>query len=709
MRTDPLNETRPPFANADVPPAIERRSSITLVHGTERDDPYAWLRASNWQEVLREPSALPAEIRAVLERENAYADAVLAPTAALQKTLIAEMRARIKEDDSEVPQPDGPYEYYARHREDGQHEIVCRQPRGGGAETVLLDGDALAAGKAFFEIGAAQHSPDHRLLAWSVDQKGSELYTLEVRDIAAGADMPDQVPRCDGGAVWFADASGFLYVRVDDNHRARTVYRHRLGSHTDADELVFDEPDPGWFVSVGRSRSGRFGLVTVHGHDASETHLVDLTEGATASPRLVAAREAGLRYSVDHLGDHLFIRTNADGAEDFKIVSAPLDRTGRDGWTDLVPHRPGCLILGMHMFARHMVRLEREGGLPRIVVRALADGAEHVIAFDEEAYSLGLEPGFEQDTAVLRFIYSSMTTPDQIYDYNMDERTRVLRKRRAVPSGHNPADYVTRRAFATAADGARVPISLLHAKTTPMDGSAPLLLYGYGAYGHAIPAAFSTNRLSLVDRGFVYAIAHVRGGTDKGWAWYTDGKLENKPNTFKDFIAAAHHLVTEGLTGEGRIVAHGGSAGGMLMGAVANMAPNLFAGIVADVPFVDVVTTMLDAELPLTPPEWREWGNPILDQAVFESMLAYSPYDNVAPRPYPPILALAGLTDPRVTYWEPAKWVAKLRAVGQAVGPIILKTNMEAGHGGASGRFDRLGEVALSYAFALAAVRGRSG
>jgi oligopeptidase B len=362
------------------------------------------------------------------------------------------------------------------------------------------------------------------------------------------------------------------------------------------------------------------------------------------------------------------------------------------------------MIVDLVVFRDHMVRLERGEGLPRIVIRALDSGEEHAIAFAEEAYSLWLESILEFDTKVLRIGYSSMTTPGEIYDYDMKTRERVLRKRQEIPSGHDASAYVTRRIFATAKDGALVPISLLYAKTTPLDGSAPLLLQGYGAYGHATSASFRSNRLSLVDRGFVYAVAHVRGGTEKGWGWYKDGKLGNKMNTFTDFIAAGRHLAAEGFTREGRIVAMGGSAGGLLMGAVANLAPELFAGIIADVPFVDVVNTILDETLPLTPPEWLEWGNPIKDKAAFDYIRSYSPYDNVRPQNYPAILALAGLTDPRVTYWEPAKWVARLRATMTGGGPILLDTNMDAGHGGASGRFEQLDEVALEFAFALACV-----
>jgi oligopeptidase B len=366
-----------------------------------------------------------------------------------------------------------------------------------------------------------------------------------------------------------------------------------------------------------------------------------------------------------------------------------------------VPHKPGRLLIDTALFRGHLARLEREDSLPRIIVRALADGAEHAIAFDEEAYALGMSSGYEFDTTTLRFTYSSMTTPAETYDYDMATRARVLRKRQEIPSGHDAADYVTRRLFAPAADGELVPVSILYKKGTPLDGSAPLFLYGYGSYGISMPASFSTSRLSLVDRGFIFAIAHIRGGKDKGYRWYSDGKLEKKLNTFTDFIAAGEHLVAQGLTQRRRIVANGGSAGGMLMGVVANMAPDLFLGIIADVPFVDVLNTMLDEELPLTPPEWPEWGNPIASASQFAYIRSYSPYDNVVAKAYPHIFAYGGLTDPRVTYWEPAKWIAKLRELNTSDNLVLLKTNMEAGHGGASGRFERLREIALDYAFAL--------
>ncbi len=635
----------------------------------------------------------------MLDAENAYAAAHLDPSAALVAGLTAEMRGRMKEDDGTVPLEDGGWLYYRRFREGGQQPIFCRKRGEDGEEQIMLDGDREGEGRAFFAIGDAAHAPGHDKLAWSVDPNGSELYEIRVRDFASSQDSADVVKETDGSIVWMRDGGGFYYVKVDENHRTCRVLRHRLGSAED--ELVLEEKDPAWFVGIDRTTSGAFAIIALTDHDASECHLLDLADPA-AVPRLIERRSPRLRYSVTHRGDALYIRTNADAAEDFKIVTAPVASPGRADWIDVVPHRRGRLIVAMSVFPNHLVWLEREEGLPRIAVRSLREGDEHMIAFDEEAYSLNLERRLAFETDTLRFTYASMTTPRETFDYDLVTRARQLRKRQMIPSGHDPKAYVTRRLFADAPDGAKVPITLLHRAGQAFDGTAPLLLYGYGAYGLALPAGFSSNALSLVDRGFVYAIAHVRGGTEKGWHWYLDGKLANKPNTFSDFLAVARTLIAESYTGQGRIVAQGGSAGGMLMGAVANLAPELFAGIIAAVPFVDVLNTILDADLPLTPPEWLEWGNPITDPVAFATIRGYSPYDNVAAHAYPPILALAGLTDPRVTYWEPAKWVARLRATMTSGGPILLKTNMGAGHGGASGRFDRLGEIAEQYAFAIA-------
>jgi oligopeptidase B len=682
------------------PPYADKRPVSTEHHGVKITDDYGWLRADNWQDVMRDPAVLDPAIRAHLEAENAYTATALADTNDLQAKLFAEMKGRIKEDDSSVPAPDGEWLYAYSYVTGGQYPRVERSPRSGGPTTVLLDGNKEAAGQPYWQIGATAHSPDHRYLAYAVDDKGSELFTIRIRDLATGKDLPDAIPDTRSSIEWAEDSQTLFYVRLDDNHRPLFVYRHTLGDDAATDPLIYAEKDIGYYVGVGKTQSGAFIQIDVHDHQSNEVYLIDAHK-PKSEPRLVTARRHGHEYGVEHHGDQLIITTNSGDAEDFRIVTAPVSDPQEKNWKELLPHKPGRLLIEVTAFKDYLVRLEREESLPRIVIRSFADNQEHSIAFDEEAYSLGMSAGYEFDTETLRFTYSSMTTPSETYDYDMAKRARTLRKRQEVPSGHNPSDYVTRRVFAPAKDGETVPVSLLYKKGTPLDGTAPLFLYGYGSYGISIPASFSTTRLSLVDRGMIFAIAHIRGGKDKGYRWYTGGKMKTKMNTFTDFIAAGEHLVAKGYTKRGRIVANGGSAGGMLMGVVANLAPDLFLGIIADVPFVDVLNTMLDATLPLTPPEWPEWGNPITSKEEFEIIRSYSPYENVARKPYPHIFAYGGLTDPRVTYWEPAKWIAQLRERNTSDNLVLLKTNMEGGHGGASGRFDSLKEIAVDYAFAL--------
>ncbi len=687
------------------PPVASRDPVTQTAHGQSWTDEYAWIRADNWQEVLRDPATLPEPIGKLLRAENRYCAALMKDTKTLQTLLVAEMRARIKEDDSAPPSKDGPFAYYQRYDRGGEHPLICRRPRDGGQEEKLLDGQKLSRGKDFFDLGDHAHSPDHRLLAWSADEAGSELYTIKVRDLADGRDLIDAVPDTAGGMVWTADASGFYYVAVDANHRPSRVFRHMLGQPREMDVLIHEEHDAGMFVTIGETQSGAFMLIDVSDHETSEVRLVDLAlRGAAAV--LVHPRQSGLRYDVEHHGDRFLILTNKDGADDMKIMSAPVASPGIANWTEMVPCQPGCMIISHVCLKGRLVRMERENSLPRIVIRDLASGEESAIAFDEEAYGLGMDAGYEFDTDWLRFTYASMARPAETYDYNMATRERIMIKKQEVPSGHDPERYKVRRVFATASDGAVIPVSVLHLADLDLDGTAPCLLYGYGSYGSSMSAAFRVRPLSLVDRGFVYAIAHIRGGTEKGWNWYQDGKLHKKPNTFTDFIAVGEELARLGYTAPGRIVAEGGSAGGLLMGAVANLAPDLFAGIIADVPFVDVLNTIMDASMPLTPPEWPEWGNPITDPEAFQTIRSYSPYENVKAQSYPPILAIAGLTDPRVTYWEPAKWVQRLRQRMTGGGPILMQTHMAAGHGGAAGRFASLKETALSYAFAIKAADG---
>jgi oligopeptidase B len=683
-----------------APPVAEKRPVTETWHGHAKHDDYKWLKAENWQAVMQDPSLLPQDIRNYLEAENAFTKTAMAETEPLQSALFAELKGRIKEDDQSVPSPDGPYVYSSSFVIGGQYPLLKRTPKAGGAEELLFDCNELAKGKAYFSLGGVARSPDHRLAAWSQDDKGSEFYDMRIRDFASGKDRDEVLQNTSGGATWSADGQYVFYTLQDEHHRPLKSYRHRLGTQQAEDVLVFEEKDTGMFTGLGSTHSERFIIISVHDHDTSECWLID-SEKPLEQPKLVAARVPGIEYEMEHHDDRFIIKTNINGAEDYKLVTAPVSDPSPGNWVDLVPHRPGVFLVGFAVFKDWLVRLERENALPRIIVRNMTNGEEHAIAFAEEAYSLGFGDMREFETDTLRFSYSSPTTPSQVFDYNMRTRERVLRKTQEVPSGHDPSQYVARRLLAPAHDGEQIPVTLLYRKDAALDGSAPLWLYGYGSYGISMPSGFNTNILSLVNRGFIYAVAHIRGGQEKGRRWYKTGKLDKKMNTFRDFISVGEHLVTQGLTRRGEIVAQGGSAGGLLMGVVANMAPDLFKAIVAEVPFVDALTTMLDDTLPLTPPEWPEWGNPIEDKAAYETIAAYAPYENVRAQGYPHIFALGGLTDPRVTYWEPAKWMAKLRTLNTSANLLLLKINMGAGHGGASGRFDRLKEVAEVYGFGL--------
>ena len=685
------------------PPVAARIPKHITQLGRERVDDYAWLRDDNWQAVLRDPAVIRADVKTHLEAENAYTKAMLAATEPLQATMFAEMKGRIKEDDASVPSPDGPWDYYWRYETGAQHPIHARQPRGGGAESILIDEDALSKGHAYFHVGAAHHSPDHRLFAYAVDEQGSEVYRIQIKDLSTGERLPEPVESATGDFTWSPDSAWLFWIWRDDNGRPAKVFRRPARGGVKDDVLVYEEPDDGFFLSIGKTSSDAYIVIGAGDHETSEARLIPAAD-PTAEPRVVEPRTVGLRYDVEHWDGRFLIHTNADGAIDFKVVETPEASPGRVNWKDWIAHKPGQFIVGIGAYKDWFVRLVRENALNRIILTARASGEEHAIAFDEEAYALGLGGGYEFDTNTMRFVYESPTTPKQWIDYDMASGARTLRKTQEIPSGHDPAAYVTRRLYAKAKDAADVPITVLMRADTPLDGSAPLLLYGYGAYGLSMDPHFSIRQLSLVDRGWIWATAHVRGGSEKGYGWFLDGRGPKKPNTFTDFIASAEHLISHGYGQKGRIVAYGGSAGGMLMGAIANLRPDLWAGIIGAVPFVDVLNTVSDATLPLTPPEWPEWGDPLTDEAAYDLIASYSPYDNVRAMAYPAVLATGGLSDPRVTYWEPAKWVAKLREKTTGEAPILLKINMEAGHGGASGRFDFLKEIALDYAFAVWAI-----
>lgn len=692
---------RDPFANVRKidAPIIEKRPVETTQHAETRVDNYAWLRDDAWQEVLRDPSKLTGDIREVLDAENAYYAAVTDDLEPLRKKLFAEMRGRIKEDDSDVPAKDGDWKYWTKFRDGGEYPVFLRANIAGAAEQVIYDGDAERGQSEFFSIGDVAHSPDHKLAAVATDRLGSEYYTIRIREMETGEDLPDLIESADGsGAVWAADSKSFFYVERDDNQRSKWVKLHRLGDDPAKDKLVYEEPDDAYFIGVHKSQSGEYIFISSSNHVTGETRFVR-ADAPDDALQLIAPREPNVLYDVDHHGDQFFIQTNGDGAVDYKIVTAPVSAPGKENWKDWLAHKPGSQIVTFTALKDYLVRVERENALPRLVISTY-DGEAHVVSFDEAAYALGMHAGFEYDTSVIRFTYESPSTPEQTFDYDMASRTRTLLKTQEVPSGHDAALYVVERIEAGGEGGAKIPVTILRLKTTSKDGSAPALLYGYGSYGLSTPASFSTNILPLVDRGAVYAIAHIRGGADKGRQWYLDGMLDKKMNTFTDFNAAAEALISGGYTSPGRIVSYGGSAGGLLVGAALNLRPDLYGGVIAAVPFVDVVNTISDADLPLTPPEWEEWGNPVDSAEAYGWISAYSPYDNIAHTDYPPIMATGGLADYRVTYWEPAKWIARLRDEATG-GPFVLRMNMGAGHGGSAARFERLDERAHLYAFAL--------
>ena len=671
-----------------IPIAPKRPKEITT-HGQIRIDPWFWLREVDDPETIE-----------YLRAENAYTTAVMAPEEGLQERLYQEMRGRIKEDDSTVPEKEGEYYYYTRFEEGQQYPVHCRKHLSlDGPEEVLIDVNELAKDLDYFRVGNWENSPDHRWLAYSIDTDGSEKYTIVIKDLLTGELLDEAIPGSYYSLEWGNDSQTIYYDVLDENHRPVKIFKHHLGDEPSRDELVYEESDPRFFVGVMKSASKRFIFVTSAGNNMSEWRFLE-ADIPDSELTLVQPRRQDFEYDVDHHGERFLIRNNGDGARDFKVSETPVSAPGSDNWEDFVPHVLGRPIAGFGVSQDYFVLYYRADGLPQVQIMDLSSGSTHDLSLDEEDYSVRLQRNREWDSPVLRYSYASLTTPPTVYDYDMGTRQREFKKQVQVLGEFSSEKYQSRRVFATAADGTLVPISILYAKDTPLDGSAPLYLYGYGSYGLIIESDFGSARLSLVDRGYIFAIAHVRGGMDLGWDWYEGGKLLNKKNTFTDFIACAEHLIDEGYTMKGRVVASGGSAGGLLMGAVVNMRPDLFKAVVADVPFVDVLNTMLDSTLPLTTMEYNEWGNPE-DRPFYDYIKSYSPYDNVMQQDYPHMLVTGGISDPRVTYWEPTKWTAQLREAKTDDNLLLLKIHMDSGHAGASGRFDRLKEVALEYAFIL--------
>ena len=664
------------------PPIAKQVPHEVSIHGDVRVDPYFWLREKS-----------SAEVIAYLEAENQYTEAVMADTKALQDTLYSEILGRIQETDMAVPARRGPYLYYTRTEEGKQYTIHCRKPVASETEEVVLDENELAQGEKYFRLEALRPSTGHNLLAYSLDTEGDEDYTIFVKDLTTGARLPDQISGNQGSIIWANDNGTFFYVTLDSAKRPEKVWRHKLGSPSSADELVFHECDERFFVSISKTRSGRFVLIDVHSKDTTEVYYAAADRPGDTF-QLIDPRRKEHQYWVQDQGDQFFIRTN-DEAKNFRLMSAPVESPGRANWSEVIAHRPEVKLEGIDTFEDFLAIYERENGLMRI--RISESGVIHDVTFDEPAYAVSSTDNFEYSTDTLRFRYTSLVTPPSVFDYDMRARTRELRKQEPVLGGYDAAQYQSERIFATAEDGTRVPVSLVYRKGVT---NAPMLLYGYGSYGINMEASFVSSRLSLLDRGFIYAIANIRGGAELGEPWHDQGKMMQKRNTFTDFIAAAEHLIAQGYTAGDKLAIMGGSAGGLLMGAVLNMRPDLFAAAIAKVPFVDVLNTMLDASLPLTVTEYDEWGDPNQEEA-YRYIKSYSPYDNVQKKAYPNLLITAGLNDPRVQYWEPAKWAAKLRADKTDSNILLLKTNMGAGHFGASGRYERIKETALDYAFLL--------
>ena len=695
-----LEEKQSMTSALPAPPVADVRPASFTHHGITVEDPYQWLKDDSY------PTVDDADVLAYLEAENAYFEAAMAPQKGLVETLFEEIKQRQEPEDANVPVKDGGYYYQWRFEEGGQYRVWSRWPAdAAGADAgpteaaeVILDEPALAKESEYFRLGALSISNNGQLMAYSTDTSGAERYRLRIRNLDTGELLPDAIDNTIGDPVWALDDRSFFYTVVDDQWRPYQVRRHVLGESVEDDAVVYEESDSGFFVEATLASSKAYVIINTGDHVTSEAHLIPADDPARA-PRLVAPRRTGHEYQIDHQGDRFVIRTN-DTHKNARLATAPADDPSESAWSTLVAASDEHYIRGFDAFRDFIAVEERVGGLDqiRLIDR---EGTSTYIEFPEAAYTVGTGANAEFETRTLRLNYTSLVTPNTVFDYDVDADSLRTRKVQSIPSGYDASAYATERLFAPARDGARVPVTVVYRKGLPRDGSAPLYLYGYGAYGSAMTPRFSSARLSLLDRGFVYAIAHIRGGDELGYHWYEAGKLEQRTNTFNDFVDVARHLIGERFTAAGRIAIAGGSAGGELMGAVVNQAPELWGAVAAHVPFVDVLNTMLDTSLPLTAIEWPEWGNPIEDKAAFELIRSYSPYDQLKPGRYPPMLVTAGLNDPRVTYWEPAKYVAKLRTLKQDDNLLVLKTNMGAGHGGKSGRFDSLYEVAEEYAFML--------
>lgn len=672
--------------SSPLPPLAKQIPHVHEIHGHQRQDPFYWLNERENPEVIT-----------YLEAENAYTKAMMANTEPLQETLFKEIKGRIKEDDSSVPYFLNGYFYYTRFEVGREYPIYCRKKDSlENPEEILLNVNELAEGHDYYQVAGLSVSPDNQLLAFGVDTVSRRIYTIHFKNLITGEELDDRIPNTTGGFTWAADNRTGFYTVKDAALRPHKIFRHTLGTAEDAE--IYHEADETFTCGVGKTKSREYILIA-SSSTLSDEYRILKADNPSGEFEVFRARKRGLEYGIDHFGNYWYIRTNKDQATNFKLMRCPLGKTAEENWEEVIPHRPEVLLEGIELFKDYLAVDERSQGLNRICIKPWDGSPEHYLDFGEETYSAYIGANPEFDSHVLRYGYTSLTTPGSVIDYDMLTREKTVKKETEIPGGYDKTQYASERIWATAPDGKRVAISLVYKKDLKKVGN-PLLLYGYGSYGATMDPGFSVSRLSLLDRGFVYAIAHIRGGQYLGREWYEDGKLLNKKNTFTDFIACGEHLIKEGYTSKEHLYALGGSAGGLLMGAVVNMRPDLFHGVVAAVPFVDVVTTMLDPSIPLTTGEYDEWGNPN-EKEYYDYILSYSPYDQVQAKDYPAMLVTTGLHDSQVQYWEPAKWVAKLRITKTDNNPLLLHCNMETGHSGASGRFNAIKEVAMEYAFLL--------
>ena len=683
--------------NASVP-KINKILNTVKIHNEELIDNYSWIKQKDWKEVILNPNKLNTQVKKYLDEENLFKENQLKDINDIEKKLFEELKSKIKNEDNSVPKKDGDYLYGYKYNKNSEYPIYYRKNTTNNSEEIILDCEKKSKTHTYFNVASISHSHDHKYVAYNIDTNGSEYFSIFIEDIQKQELLSPEIKNTTGDIVWSLDNKYIFYVRLDQNHRPTKVFKHKIGSNSEKDLLIYEEKDPSFFCSINLSKTKNYLFIRTADHETSEYLFINLKLNEI-KPTLFKKRVKKIEYDLEHHEKFFLISTNVDNAKNFKIMISHEESYQK--WEEFIPYEKVNLILDFILLKDWLVRLERTEGSENIIILNLNNKNQHKISFDEEAYNLSLDHGYEYETDTFRYSYSSPTTPKSVFDYDCKSKKQELKKTQEVPSGHNKDDYICKKIFATAHDNEKIPITILYKKGVKLDSNNYLLLYGYGSYGISIPSNFSTNRLSLVDRGIIYAIAHIRGGKEKGYEWYENGKLLNKKNTFLDFISCAEKLCEDKYTSPKKIVAQGGSAGGLLMGYIANERPDLFLGIIAQVPFVDICNTMLDEDLPLTVTEIPEWGDIKNDKKSFLYVKSYSPYDNVKKQNYPHMLVTGGISDPRVTYWEMTKWVAKLRENKTDNNLLLLHMNMTAGHSGASGRFDYLKEIAMEYGFVL--------